>query len=203
MEEITPDQKKKLTSWADERDAILGEISIAKTERDYLLKGNKELGESNTEILGSINKSIGRLEELKNQEELFKNMISKEVSNLIIQKTVLETEIQAKKTEIISLNSEKASVLETMNIFIENNQKIFSQTGILEEIVDKVTTVSKTNIFEVENFMSNLKDSIQSFIDVNSKNIDQTNIVIEKLPRLFFEMRKPEIIKKLPVIKNK
>jgi len=203
MEEITPEQKAQLNSWADQRDSILGVISALKTEKESLVKTNIELGESNAEIQFSIAKGIGRIEEIQKQEEILGTKISKEVADLITEKTVLHTEIEAKKSEIISLNTEKETILDTMKIFIENNQKVFSQTGVLEEIVDKVTTVSKANIFEVENFMTNLKNSIQGLIDVNSKNIDQTNIVIEKLPRLFFEMRKPEVIKKLPLIKIK
>lgn len=203
MEEITPEQKAQLNSWADQRDSILGVISALKTEKESLVKTNTELGESNAEIQFSIAKGIGRIEEIQKQEEILGTKISKEVADLITEKTVLHTEIEAKKSEIISLNKEKEVILETMKVFIENNQKVFSQTGVLEEIVDKVTTVSKANIFEVENFMTNLKNSIQGLIDVNSKNIDQTNIVIEKLPRLFFEMRKPEVIKKLPLIKIK
>lgn len=97
MENITLEQQNQLKSWASERDAILSDISMARSEHDLIVKANRMLTESNTEISQSILRSEGRMLELDKKEREYTEIVSSEIADLGKKKTLLETEVTSLK----------------------------------------------------------------------------------------------------------
>jgi len=108
-EGLTQEQEKNLITWAEQRDSILLEVSILKTEKESLEKINNELTTSNTDIEVRMTEIKGRIKELKTKELEQKLFINKDVSSLQSQKNTLEGEINWLKQMIEVLVAQKTS----------------------------------------------------------------------------------------------
>lgn len=196
MDQISLNQNKEIETWTKKRDDLLGEISILTTEKEQLKKGNISLGASSTDLQSQIDKAKGRLIELDKNEHEYKNKISKEVSDLKVEKAKLDFEVPILRKEIVELRVEEKSTLENLTALALVQERVFNRTDLLNEIIEKVTQVSKKNISDIDTFIENLKISITKLIKTNENNIEKTNIVIERLPKVLFELRRPQVIRK-------
>lgn len=191
MDPLTPGQKKQIEAWASIRDSSLGEISILKTEKESLIKTNLELAQSNKDIQTRIDQSIGRLSELKQKEDDYANMVSREIVVLEKQKSLLVGEIPGLKQVIVGLISKKEELISTIGILTSVHGEVFNRTAALEGIVDYVKRVSSESITEIELVFKNLKESGEALIAVNNKNVVETNDAIQKIPKAILEYRRP------------
>lgn len=185
-----------MESWASKRDILLEEISVLTSKKEEMEKENIYLGVSSKDIQSQIDQSIGRLSEIKKQEKEFENKISKEVSDLKIEKATLDFELPILRKENEKLKLEEKEIISNLSTLTDVQEKVFNRTSLLNEIIEKVTEVSKKNISDIDTFVENLKKSIQDLIKANENNIEKTNIVIDRLPKVLFELRRPQVIRK-------
>lgn len=193
--EITPEQKGHLETWAGQRDAILLEISSLQSEKEQLELKNITLAESYTDIELRMNQNVGRIEELKKKEAELPLLISKEISSLNSEKSILQTEVTQLKSVLEVLKSDKEEVKADIASAISTFSVVKAESLLLEKIVDHVTKTSESNVKKIDSLVENLAKSLEEIIEVNKKNVAETNVVLDKLPRMLVEIQKRGLIK--------
>ena len=194
-DEFTSEQKENLKTWAGQRDSILLEISVSRTENERLQNINKDLASSYTDIETRMIEIRGRIEELKIKENELPLVISKEVAFLQSKKNTLESEITSLSKIVEILTSQKTSLEADVSFALSAFDVVKGETFLLDKIVDKVTTVSQDNTAKIDLLVKNLATSLEEIISVNKKNVAETNIVIDKLPKMIMEAQKHGLIK--------
>ena len=194
MEEITPEQKSQLKTWAGQRDAILLEISNLQTAKEKLVTSNKEMADSYSDMNDNMNQVIGRIEELKKKEAELPLLISKEIASLQSRKNCLETEITNLSKLVEVLSTQKTSLEKDVSSALATFTVVKDEAITLDGIVDHVTRVSKNNVTLIDGIVSKLARSLEEIIEVNKKNVSETNVVIDKLPRMLVEAQKHGLI---------
>jgi predicted nucleic acid-binding Zn-ribbon protein len=194
-QEITPEQKAQLETWAGKRDALLLEISTLQTAKDKLQNESKDLAISNTDIVARMNEVRGRIEELSAKEKESYLNLSKDVASMLCQKSSLEAEMTglSKLTEVLS--AQKKTLEKDITLVLSVFNTVRSETFLLEKIVDHVTKVSEGNIAKIDNLVISLGKGLEEIIEVNKKNVFETNVVIEKLPKMLVELQKHGLVK--------
>lgn len=193
--EITPEQKEQLSTWADQRDALLFEISGLRTEKEKLEAKNIDLASSYTKINDEMNQVTGRIAELEKKEKELADLKSKEVTSLESEKSRLNSEIINFKNIISILVEQKNSIEHDVVVLTEVFNKVNDRVSDLDKIVDHVTRVSSDNKHEINELTTNLKKTLDELIDVNTKNVFETNVVIDKLPKMLVEAQKKGLIR--------
>lgn len=193
--EISPEQKSHLETWAGQRDLLLSEISSLQNQKEKIEEGVKNASESYADIETRANQIIGKIGELDKKEKELSGLISKEVSGLQSQKSVLESEI-TNLTKLVSvLSGQKASLEKDVSFAISNYDILKSEALVLDKIVNHVTVVSSENVKKIDELVIGLAKSLEEIINVNKKNVFETNMVIEKLPKMLMEAQRHGLIK--------
>jgi len=195
MDEFTKEQKDQLKTWAEQRDAVLLEISNARTIEERLQITNRELAESSTNIVAQMNTVLGRIEELLKKEAELPALITREIATLQSKKSGLESQIPPLEKIVEILTSQKTSLTVDVAFVLNTFEAINGQSLLLEKVVDKVTVISKTNTDKINSLVSDLAKSLEEIITVNKKNVLETNVVIEKLPAMMMELQKAGLLK--------
>ena len=196
MEEITPEQKAYLATFAGRRDAALLEISNLQISKEKLEREVKEKVEASLDAETRMNQILGRIVELKKKEAELPLLISKEIAGLQIQKNILDNTI-INFTEIVKILSEQKTSLEKdVSSALATFNTIKDETLLLDKVVDHVTKVSLDNTRDINMIVADLKKSLEEIIAVNRKNVLETNVVIDKLPRMLVEAQKHGLISK-------
>jgi predicted nucleic acid-binding Zn-ribbon protein len=195
MEEITPEQKAYLATFAGRRDAALLEISNLQIAKEKLEKSNKEIANSYSDTEARMNKVLGRIDELKKKEAELPLLISKEIAGLQSHKSILESEITNLTKLVGVLSTQKASLEKDVSSALATFNTVKDETSILDRVVDHVTKVSVDNARDINMIVADLKKSLEEIIAVNAKNVKETNIVLDKLPRMVVELQKHGLIK--------
>ena len=195
MDEFTKEQKDQLKTWAEQRDAVLLEISNARTIEERLQITNRELAESSTNIVAQMNTVLGRIEELLKKEAELPALITREIATLQSKKSGLESQIPPLEKIVEILTSQKTSLQVDVASVLNTFEAINGQSLLLEKVVDKVTVISKTNTDKINSLVSDLAKSLEEIITVNKKNVLETNVVIEKLPAMMMELQKAGLLK--------
>ena len=193
--EFTREQQDNLKTWAEQRDAILSEISNLKTEKEKLETLNKELAYSNLDIETRISGIKGAIKELESQASKPLEVLPKEVAFLQSKKSTLESEIENLSKIVDILTSQKTSLEADVSFALLAFEVVKGETLLLEKVANNVTTVSATNTARIELLVKNLATSLEEIIAVNKKNVDETNVVIEKLPAMLMEAQRHGLIK--------
>lgn len=196
MEEITPEQKAYLATFAGKRDAALLEISTLQIAKEKLEKTNKELAISCSDTEVRMNQIIGRIEELQKKEAELPLLVSKEIASLQSQKTCLETEIMNLSKLVEVLTVQKTSLEKDVSSALATFTALKDEAISLDSVVDHVTRVSKNNVTLIDDLVAKLARSLEEIIEVNKKNVFETNVVIDKLPRMLVEIQKKGLISK-------
>ena len=191
--ELTPEQKANLDTWAGQRDSLLKEISILRTENERLTSSNKSLADSNSDIQTQIHQAIGRMAELDKQEKDYENIVSSELTTALISKTRLESEITQLDKQVGILEFQKNSVTDQIKTLNEVYDRLFKQANVLDKIVDHVVRISKDNENQIDGMVSNLKESLQKVIDINEKHVSDTIMITDQLPKLFFDLQRQSL----------
>jgi len=195
MQEITPEQRAHLETWAGQRDLLLSEISNLQTQKELLLSDVKNIATSYTDVETRANQIIGRIEELAKKEKEMAFLTPKEIADLEKRKSVLQTEVGNLEKIIVELNDKKISLEKDVFSALSNFNVLKDEALILDKLVNHVTVVSDENVRKVEALVSSLSKSIEEIIAVNKKNVLETNIVIEKVPKMIMEAQKHGLIK--------
>jgi predicted nucleic acid-binding Zn-ribbon protein len=195
MEEITPEQKAYLATFAGKRDAALLEISNLQIAKEKLEKEVKEISTSYSDIEARMNQVIGRIEELTKKEAELPLLLSRDVAQLESRKTCLETEIMNLTSLVEVLNAQKASLESDVSSALATFTAIKDQAMSLNYVVDHVVKVSEANLNKVDTAVSNLAKGLEEIVAVNKKNVFETNVVIEKLPKMLVEAQRHGLIR--------
>jgi len=195
MEEITPEQKAYLATFAGRRDAALLEISNLQIAKEKLEKENKEIAISYSDTEARLNKVLGRIEELTKKEAELPLLIARDIVSLESRKTCLATEVTSLTKMIDVLTVQKASLEKDVSSALEVFNTVKSETLLLDKVVDHVTKVSLDNARDINMIVTDLKKSLEEIVAVNKKNVFETNVVIEKLPAMLVEAQKHGLIK--------
>lgn len=191
MDPLTPEQNKQLKEWAFKRDAILNKIGILSTQLEEKEKKNIELSETRTEIETAINKGLGRLAQIKEQEDERATLISKEVSDLEKEKVALENKIPGLKNEVGSLTSEKNILVEVIANLTKTHEAVLDRVGGLDKVVESVSRLSAENISEFKKFFEELKTTVKEIVSGNKKVMSETDIMIARVPKILREVTTP------------
>lgn len=196
MEEITPEQKAYLATFAGRRDAALLEISNLQIAKEKLEKTNKELANSCSDMEVRMNQIVGRIEELKKKEAELPLLVSKEIAALQSQKATLENTITNLTQMVKVLSEQKTSLEKDVSSALNTFNTVKDETLQLDKVVDHVTKVSLDNARDINMIVADLKKSLEEIIAVNKKNVLETNVVLDKLPRMLVEAQKHGLISK-------
>jgi len=194
-DELTTEQKKQLVTWAEQRDALLSEISNLRTESEKLQTINKETANSKSDMEVQMNIIVGRIEELKNREKDLLPLVTKEISELKEEKSALQVEVSGLKNLIESLVTQKTQLTADVSFSLKTFESLRDEALKLEKVVGDVTAVSNKNTERINLLVDNLATSLEEIIEVNRKNVFETNIVIDKLPKMLMEAQKHGLIK--------
>ena len=193
---ITPEQMKKLGSWAEERDAILNDISVLNDEKSILERKNKEAATSLTDKETRKNEVVGEIKQLEKQQKNQINLFPKELSNLKTEKTELQGEISKEKILLASVKSEKKLVIESTNVLLKVNKGLSNKNVEVEKIVDKFNKLTTKNLSDIGKMFSILKKGLESLLIKEKEASDSANTILNKLPRWIFELQRPHSLKK-------
>lgn len=190
------DQNEQLKTWASQRDSILSEIAVLNIEKERLIIINKDLANSNTDISIKIIESEGRMAELDKKEIEYQHIVSSEIAELQKNKTLVEATVTGLEKDVFNLSARKEDLISTINTLQVLHDQVYKRTGVLDQVIDRVTRVNADNINDVNILVSGLKISLQELIDLNKKTVSDTNLMIVELPKIFFELRKESLTRK-------
>ena len=195
MEELSPEQKEQLSNWSIQRDALLTELALLKEENEKLTQRNIEIADSSTEISEKIQQSIGRMEELDKQENLYKEIVAVEIPALEIVKTRLQTEITALKKEVVPLETRKEELVKDIEFLIKTKEDVSDKKEIIEKVVDHVTKVNSSNIKEIDEAIIALKSKVDEILKLSTEDIDAHNKILGEIPKLFVELQRKSLVR--------
>jgi predicted nucleic acid-binding Zn-ribbon protein len=194
-QELTFNQENNLKTWAEQRDSLLSEVSVLRTEVEKLQNISKDLSVSHTATVTEMNEIKGRIEELKIKENELLLITSKEVASLQSEKSRLEAVVPALEKLIEVLTSQKTSLEADVSFALSAFEAVKGETLLLDKVVDRVTQVSASNAARIDSLVDYLAMGLEEIIEVNRKNVFETNVVIEKLPAMLMEAQKHGLIK--------
>lgn len=189
------DQNEQLKTWANQRDVILGEISVLNIEKENLIKSIKELGNSKTEIQEKIIGSVSRMQELDKQEKEYESILSVEVNDLEKKKTFLESKVSQLEEDVSPLLEKKDNLISDINNLVKVHDQVYKRSEALDQVIDRVTRVNEKNISDINSLVISLRDSVVGISEISKRNIAEINLVIGELPRTFFELKRKSLIK--------
>lgn len=194
--EITPEQNKQLETWAAKRDSILADIAVAEDNKSKLLSTNKELAQSNTSIAEEIQQSKGRLQVLKEQEAERATLVSKEVADLEVKKTGLESTVTSLQGDVKELEDKKSSLLRDVANITGFHDHVYEKVNNLEGIISKTIGISDENAKKIVGILNAAGTELQKVIEVGEKNVEKTNKVILELPKIVVDLHRSVIEKR-------
>ena len=195
--EITPEQKAYLETWAGKRDILSSEVSNLQTQKEKLESDVRNLSDSYSDIETRANQIVGRIEELYKKEKEAQDMTFKEVVSLRIEKSSLQVEILEASKVVVDLKSKKEE-LQTEISFLANTLRIMNdRVGSLDKIIGDTTAINANNVAVIEGLVSAVKSGLQSVIDINTEVVKKTNSVITELPKVFLEVQRKSLERKI------
>jgi len=197
MNDLTHAQAETVRTWAQERDTLLGEISVLSSQKEALEIELVTAGLNLDELNKTIAFSQGVLKQVYALEERFRSSLDVDIVELQVQKSRLEGECVAKELEssrLTAKNDEK--ILSIVNLSTAHNI-MEDQAKIVNDVAGQIIEASKTHLSDVKVIADEIKAVTSEVIKKANENVEQTNIVLEKLPRYVFELQKPIPIRRV------
>lgn len=154
-------QKAQIATWAEQRDSILREISVNSSDNEILVKQNKALAESNTDLMERnlrIEGSITSMTKIENDRVLVE---SKELSKTLLAKKQAEGELAVIRKEVELLTSQKGDLKGDIAILLDTHDRVYKRSSVLDKVVERVTRLNEENITKVNIFVSELQKAIK------------------------------------------
>lgn len=191
MDNLTPQQKQMLQTWAEKRDSLIRDIGTYQTELDTIKSDVKTQGLALADLHTQIAEVKGRLAEIIALEDRHRNSVSIEVSDLEVRKSRLQAECSGIEIEL----REKSNVMAVVLVSTKELQSIHTtmqdQVKIIESITSHIIETNKLYTTDMKATISEIKIISDQVIEKAETNISQTNIILEKLPKYIFELQKP------------
>ncbi len=193
MDQITPEQKKQLSAWSSQRDAMLLDLSKLKDEKEKLALINRNLADSNTEISEKIQRSIGKLSYIEGLDTEREKLVKKEVVEFIEQKSILQTEVSQIKVTISELSATKQGLIEDISMLMKVHSTVFKNTTELEKVITDIVSKCSGNAREVSDILKAVEDKFKDILKLSSLNIESHTQVLNEIPKLFVELRRKSL----------
>jgi len=200
-DELTPDQKSQLLTWAGQRDAILLEISNLQSTKENLQAINKSLSDSNTDIETRLIEYRGRIAELLTKENDLLPLISKDIADLKEEKSVLQAEITSLNKLIENLSIQKTLLDTDVSFALSTFNSVKDESLLLDKVIGHVTTISGKNVTTINNLVESVKEGMQKLIDLSNIASSNSKTIIDELPKLLVESRR-QVLDRRKINKN-
>lgn len=191
MNGLTPVQTQAIQTWSDTRDKLLREVAQLESQKSVTKQEVTEAGLALTDIHKQIEFAKGRLAEIDALELRLKNSLSTEISNLLLEKQRLETEVTEIKNRIDAQKNEEQKAIDHTAFLLATNDKIATNSNILVEVTNAIITKAEKYVAETNASLKTISELVTQVIEKSNKNLEQTNIVLEKLPKYVFELQRP------------
>ena len=179
---ITREQKIQLESWADQRDVILKEISVASDRKNKLIADGKALATANTDLSERNLKLMGSIEANERTEKERGSLLPKKIAELEGQKTTLETKISNLSEKLTMLTEKETNLKSNIATLTDLHDRVYARASVLDQVVGRVTKISEENMTKLNIFVGELGKSVSSLIgsvgDLNvtsRKSVDDLN----------------------------
>ncbi len=190
MQSLTPPQLQQLQSWAEKRDAILGEIRNFSIELEGLQKATTEQGQNLAALHVSIGEARGRLAELDALEQRVRTSLPNDISELEVRKSrlqgecvLLEEKAKSSTTENLIVSMATAD-LEKAHVIMKD------QAAIVNRVVGEIITTSQVHTSEMKTIMAEVRTIAAEVIEKGNANIAQANSLAETVPLFVAKLQK-------------
>jgi len=191
MTDLTHAQAETMQTWAQERDTLLGEISILASQKEALGVELVTAGLNLDELSKTIEFSKGIIKEFAALEDRTRGSLSLDIAELQVRKSRLQGECLAKELDsdrLSIMNDEKKLAIDMLSSAL-NIMK--DQAKVVSDVAGQIIEASKTHLSDVKVIVDYIETVSAQVIEKGNENVRQTNIVLEKLPRYVFELQKP------------
>jgi len=179
---ITGEQKNQLKTWAEQRDAILAEITANTSVNDALIKKNRGLNDANSIATDRAMILKGNIEILEKTEKDRVALVSKELSDVLIKTNEAQKRLANINADIEKATEQKTKLSTDIAAAIVIHDRIFARASVLDQVVDRVTRINEENINKVNIMISelgkavvNTKTSLLSISDGMTKHMSNLN----------------------------
>jgi chromosome segregation ATPase len=155
---MTTEQLQQLSIWAVERDNAAAAISQLKTEKETVSREVDSLTSTKSELVKELGIIQNRIDVIKEAEEQLKTVVNKELSELKVELSGLQSNIAASKTQEAELLTRVSTLTETLN-----------SLSAATEVFRREYIALQSAIEGVKNEISLLVPSINSGLSETSK----------------------------------
>lgn len=188
---FTPAQVAAIKGWTEQRDALLADIRVASIELDEKQKASTEAGQNLAALHVSIGEANGRIAELMAFEERTRTSLPLDIIELEARKTRLESECAALDARGDAAHTEYALISGATSILMLANDTMKDQAAIVKSVTGDIIELSKTHLGDAKTIMLEVSAIANKVIDRGNENVKQAGIVIEKMPKIIFDMQRP------------
>lgn len=191
MNQHTPAQVKAIETWTAQRDQLHRDIAVASTELEEKQKLGTQAGIDLAALHHSISEARGRIAELDALEERMRTSTSNEIAELEVRKARLEGECAVLEAKNASAGERYVIVTGTTEALEAANEVIKDKGAIIESVLGQIIDTSAAHALTAKESIAEMKAVSDTVIDRANENLDQTKIVIEKMPKMIFDMQRP------------
>lgn len=155
---MTPDQKRQIGIWAEERDAILKEIAVLEATKEKLSKDVSGLEDKNTELTKALIKKEEAIEIFDDIEEERGLLVKISLAQLIDTKTQLQTTIEGLDKEIAIKQSIRQDIINDIIFSLPDIQKNITLIKGLSESIKESVISHKESENTIDRMVGGLRD---------------------------------------------
>lgn len=199
--EISIPQQQNLQSFAEQRDALISEISIKRSELETITKTTTELEAHNSFLNKEIAQKEKAIELMETFEEERSLLISQNLSGLITKYQTLTEVVPLLEKQVETLNNEIDIKTKQLSAFTETMDYQIKQVKGLDEVVRNTVRINTENLSELNHFIVSARNSVESLSIIDSyvakvKSLSDFFTESEKRSKLYLALSK-ELVDKL------
>jgi len=197
---MTPDQIHSLKSWSEERDTMLAELSLLRSEKELISNDCNMLGENKAALMTDISRLKGSIEIMEEYEEERANTMSHDLVALTIEKTNLENTLSSLSKEIETGVAKKLEIETSLFNLVPVYERVTWQINQLTETVNTVVTTNNEGTRElniligklkevitnesINNQVTTLTETVQKGLEVNTESVRTLNKSVVELQKI-------------------
>lgn len=193
MDQITPEQKKRLGSWAEQRDTLLRDISIYQTDLNAIKKNTIEAAQSYSDLENRICEKRGELAAIELAEERFRTSLPLDISALHVEKSTLQAEIETERASLKGIKNEKAAIAESIAPLLDLHNQLFGRISSMDAVAEHVKVILGENLNETKEFLALVKKAYEDMGLVNNDNAKLAGETLATLHAYLRKMSTPEV----------
>lgn len=191
MDTFTPAQRNAIQAWTAQRDALLREIGLASEELNTTRAADTAAGLALADKHKQVAEAEGRISVLVQLEERTRTSVPMDIAELEARKTRLTDDCVALDAKLAS-GGERYVLITGVTAELEHAHDIMrDQAAIVNKVTGELVELSTTHLSDAKEIMSDIRAISNTVIDRANENLVQTKIVIEKMPKVIFDMQRP------------